>query len=115
MDERIASLTVDQASHALIDFFEQLPAEAFAGGKPSLTDLADVTERTVEEAPPELTSLLQAVLESGDADKRGEFAKQVLDRFNQEPGLQPYLDNALRAENCRRLLSPLADERADKG
>jgi hypothetical protein len=107
MDERIASLTAEQAEHALNDFYEQLPAEAFAAGKPSLADLADATERIAEEAPSELKPLLQAVLESGDANKRGEFAKQVLDRFNQEPGLQPYMDKALRQAVVPHMALPL--------
>jgi hypothetical protein len=107
MDERIASLTPEQAEHALNSFYEQLPAEAFTGGKPSLADLADVTERVAEEAPADLKPLLEVVVESAEESKRGEFAKLVLDRFNQEPGLRPYVDEALRRAAMPHMALPL--------
>jgi hypothetical protein len=107
MDERIASLTAEQAEHALNSFYEQLPAELFTGGKPSLADLADITERIAENAPPDLRPLLEAVVDADDESKRGEFAKLVLDRFNQEPGLQPYVDKALQQAAVPHMALPL--------
>ena len=63
MDKRIEALTPEQAEHALNTFYQQLPADVFPRGKPSFADLADATERLASEAPADVKSILEAVVD----------------------------------------------------
>jgi hypothetical protein len=107
MDDRIAALSPGMAEQCLKDFYDQLPAGLFAGGKPSLADLADVADRVREEAPADLRPFIEGVVDAPGSEARGEVARLLLDQFARSPGLQGYVDEALRRAAMPHMALPL--------
>jgi hypothetical protein len=96
MNDRIASLTPAQAESAVKELFDLLPTTFFAGDKPTLADIMDLTQEVREEAPADLQPFFQAVIDDSHSARRGEIARVVLDQLSQIPGLSGYMDQALQ-------------------
>jgi hypothetical protein len=95
MDERIDSLTDEQAQHALLRFYELLPADYWQGEKLTYSDLEYWQEEIDEAATPDIQPFLEAVEDESNASARGRTARLLLVQFADYEPLRPYVEQAV--------------------
>jgi hypothetical protein len=96
MNEKISSLTPEQAQRAVLTFFDLLPAELWQDRtKPSVARLETLADRMDENAPEEIRSALKVLRGEEDVECKGEVAKIILESFWQQDALRPYVEQAL--------------------
>lgn len=96
MDQSIASLSPEQAQHALMIFYDLLPDDFWEGGKkPSAAKLKFTAERLQEDAPEDVRPVVNGLLAEGSEEGKGEAAKVVLDMFYEQESLRGYVEQAV--------------------
>lgn len=97
MNSKINSLTDDQAQHALLKFYDSLPADFWKGQKPTYGDIEflfqEVEEEVEEES--EVATFIEAVKDESDSEARGETSRALLTLFAEQETLQPYVEQAV--------------------
>lgn len=101
MEQSIASLSPEQAQHALMIFYDLLPDEFWEGGKkPSAAKIKYTAEQLQEDAPEDLQPVVNALLSKGGEKGKGEAAKTVLEMFYEQESLRGFVEQA--AEQARQ-------------
>lgn len=97
MEQSIASLSPDQAQHALIIFYDLLPDELWEGGKkPSAAELEFTAEQVQEGASENARPVVNALLAEGSEEGKGETAKAVLDMFHSQELVRGFVEQAIQ-------------------
>lgn len=95
MEQSIASLSPEQAQHALMIFYDLLPDELWEGGKkPSAAELEFTAEQLQEGAAEDARPVVNALLAEGSEQGKGETAKAVLDMFHKQELLRGSVEQA---------------------
>ena len=96
MDQSIASLSPEQAQHALMTFYDLLP-DAFweSGKKPSAAKLKFTAEKLQEDATEDVRPVVNGLLAEGSEEGKGEVAKVVLGMFYDQGSLRGYVEQAI--------------------
>ncbi len=96
MNDRISSLTAEQAQRALLTFFDLLPDDLWKDqSKPSVARLETLADRMEGSAPDEVRAALKILRSEGNAGVKGEVAKVILDACRGQDALLPYVEQAL--------------------
>jgi hypothetical protein len=109
MNERLATLTPEQAERALLLFYDLLPSESWESGrKPSEARIEDLADKLQDNAPAEIQSFLGSLRTGEDETTTGEVARILLQQFAQIDSLRPYVEAAAaRSEEPHMALDPL--------
>lgn len=95
MEQSIASLSPEQAQHALIIFYDLLPGDFWEGGaKPSAAKLESAAERLQGAAPEDIRPIVDGLLAGGSEEEKGEVAKAVLGTFYEQDELRGFVEQA---------------------
>jgi hypothetical protein len=107
MDDRITSMTTDQALHALLLFYDLLPHEMWEDQtKPSLARMEALSDRLQKNAPNEIKPVINSLLAEGNLDSKGKLAKVLLYTFSQQDALRPYVEQAV-AHSAEPHMAPI--------
>lgn len=95
MEQTIATLSPEQAQHALMIFYDLLPDDFWEGGqKPSTAEIGATAEELQEEAPADVKPLVDAMLAEGGEVEKGEAAKVLLGLFYEQDSLRGFVEQA---------------------
>lgn len=95
MEQSIASLSPEQAQHALMIFYDLLPDDLWEGGKrPSAAELKFTAEQLQEDAPDDARPVVNALLDEGSEAGKGEAAKTVLGMLYEQESLRGFVEQA---------------------
>lgn len=96
MDDKITSMTTEQALRAILLFYDLLPHEMWEDQtRPSLARMEALSDRLEESAPNEIKPVINSLLAEGNLDSKGELAKVLLHTFSQQDALRPYVEQAV--------------------
>jgi hypothetical protein len=95
MKDHIQKLNADQAQYALLEFYKLIPNSMWQGRKPNAADIEGWFEEIAEEADDELRPIIDDI-EKNSQQKRGEYAKMVLEAFSDYPEFKPMLESAIQ-------------------
>lgn len=97
MEQSIASLSPEQAQHALMIFYDLLPDELWEGGKkPSSAELEFTAEQLQEGAPEDARPIVNVLLAEGREEGKGETAKALLNMFHSQELLRGFVEQAVQ-------------------
>ena len=92
----LEQLTGLQAQHALIGFYDSLPARLWPGGhKPSTAELEAASDDLQDAATGQTAEAVQALLGEGNEPLKGEAARALLRRFHQADDGRPLVEQAI--------------------
>lgn len=104
MNERIETLSDEQAQHALLRFYELLPPDLWEGQKLSLSDLEFWHEEIDDAATPEIQPFLEAVEDDSDASARAETARVLLTQFAEYEPLRSHVEQAVEEAEAPQMV-----------
>jgi hypothetical protein len=92
----IDQLSSTQAQHALLIFYDLLPASMWpADRKPSAAELEAVSENVQDAATGPTAQAVQALLAEGNDTLKGEASRSLLRRFQEAEELRPLVEQAI--------------------
>ena len=101
MEQSIASLSPEQAQHALMIFYDLVPDDFWEGGrKPSAAKIKYTAEQLQEDATEDVQPFVNALLAEGGEVGKGETAKALLGIFHEHESLRSFVEQA--AEQARQ-------------
>ena len=86
-----------EVQRALLLFYDLLPEQAWERGKPSSADLLDWLDEAQDYLPAETLSVIDALQAEANTNLRTEAAQWLLQGFQGNAVLRPYVDRALSA------------------
>jgi hypothetical protein len=101
MEQSIASLSPEQAQHAVMIFYDLVPDDFWEDGKkPSAAKIKYTAEQLQEEASDDVQPFINALLAEGGEEGKGETSKVLLGIFHEQESLRSFVEQA--AEQARQ-------------